>query len=144
MGGTLIDLVTGKEYVPQFNSIVAFQVPRFHEVTAVTTQRPRYSIFGWFLKPGKLYELFSGSEDNAPSSRKRRKVEKETKGKKKNLGSSSKETVAGATDARKSTDDDKLNKRKTQQRDTDTGHQAHECKLARRLLAKYNPSKSSS
>jgi hypothetical protein len=32
-------------------------VPRFHEVTAVTASRPRYSIFGWFLKPGRIYPL---------------------------------------------------------------------------------------
>uniref|UniRef100_A0A7S1IN91 Prolyl 4-hydroxylase alpha subunit domain-containing protein n=1 Tax=Eutreptiella gymnastica TaxID=73025 RepID=A0A7S1IN91_9EUGL len=47
-------------YVPEFNSLVAFTVPRWHEVTGVTTQRPRYSVFGWFLQPGHLYPLQTG------------------------------------------------------------------------------------
>ena len=38
--------------VPAFNRLVAFDVPRYHEVTAVTVEddvlRPRLSIFGWF------------------------------------------------------------------------------------------------
>lgn len=56
-GGLLIDLEGGKTYVPEFNSAVIFRVPRFHEVTPVKTHRPRYSIFGWWLVPGKKYEL---------------------------------------------------------------------------------------
>lgn len=59
----------GKEYVPEFNSIVAFKVPRYHEVTAVTSRRPRLSIFGWFLQPGKLYELYTGEEKVAAERR---------------------------------------------------------------------------
>jgi Rps23 Pro-64 3,4-dihydroxylase Tpa1-like proline 4-hydroxylase len=35
-GGVLIDIPTGTRYVPEFNSLVAFRIPRFHEVTAVT------------------------------------------------------------------------------------------------------------
>ena len=45
-------------YVPEFNSVIAFRVPRYHEVTHMRTNRPRYSVFGWFLQPGQLYELF--------------------------------------------------------------------------------------
>lgn len=39
------------EYVPQFNSAVAFFVPRQHEVTKMIGDRPRYSVFGWFMRP---------------------------------------------------------------------------------------------
>jgi hypothetical protein len=28
MGGVLVDLQTGKRYVPKFNSLVAFRIPR--------------------------------------------------------------------------------------------------------------------
>jgi hypothetical protein len=88
--GLLEDLEGGKTYVPEFNSVVAFNVPRDHVVTPVTgnrfvrahtislshavsrlarrdrtharthasrTHRPRYSIFGWMLRKGRLYEL---------------------------------------------------------------------------------------
>ena len=41
--------------VPKFNRLVYFEVPRDHEVTAVAVEddveRPRLSIFGWFLVP---------------------------------------------------------------------------------------------
>ncbi|PNW85431.1 hypothetical protein CHLRE_03g186100v5 [Chlamydomonas reinhardtii] len=67
-GGVLVDLEdtaagpSGRRYVPQWNSVVAFKVPRYHAVTALTTDRPRYSIFGWFLLPGKRYPLFTGDD----------------------------------------------------------------------------------
>ena len=48
-------------YVPEFNSIAAFRVPRWHIVTPVACDEPRYSVFGWFLSPGRLYELQLGS-----------------------------------------------------------------------------------
>lgn len=56
-GGLLEDLEGGKTYVPEFNSLVAFNVPRDHVVTPVTGTRPRYSIFGWMLRKGRLYEM---------------------------------------------------------------------------------------
>lgn len=60
-GGQLVDMVTGKEYVPEFNSIVAFSVPRFHEVKPVLMASvERYTVFGWFFKPGINYELWNG------------------------------------------------------------------------------------
>ncbi|GIL72735.1 hypothetical protein Vretimale_4446 [Volvox reticuliferus] len=68
-GGVLIDLEdptappgVGRKYVPLWNSVVAFRVPRYHAVTPMTTNRPRYSIFGWFLEPGRLYELYRGED----------------------------------------------------------------------------------
>lgn len=62
-GGQLLDMVTGMEYVPEFNSVVAFEVPRFHEVKPVLVPSvERYSVFGWFFKPGINYELWNGEE----------------------------------------------------------------------------------
>ena len=49
-------------YVPQFNSVIAFRVPRYHQVTPVSSSQPRYSVFGWFLQPGQLYDLFEGED----------------------------------------------------------------------------------
>jgi len=49
-GGLLVDGQTGDVYVPEFNSIVAFYVPRTHEVTPLAVARPRYSVFGWFVR----------------------------------------------------------------------------------------------
>lgn len=59
-GGAFHDLETGEEILPEFNTLVAFHVPRFHAVLPVTGKTPRFSIFGWFLRPGKLYSLESG------------------------------------------------------------------------------------
>lgn len=61
-GGVLVDLQTGTRHVPLFNSAVLFTVPRFHEVTPVTAARPRFGIFGWFLKPGRSYDLLLADE----------------------------------------------------------------------------------
>eukprot|EP00887_Chlorella_sp_A99_P003532 scaffold7.g3532.t1 len=47
MGGLLVDLEacdapgSRREYVPKFNSAILFTVPRYHQVTPVTTDRPR-------------------------------------------------------------------------------------------------------
>ena len=49
-GGLFVDHATGRRFVPEFNSLVAFRVPREHEVTRCTGDRPRYSVFGWFLR----------------------------------------------------------------------------------------------
>jgi hypothetical protein len=69
--------------VPEFNSLVAFRIPRFHEVTAVTADRARYSIFGWFLTEGVLYDLYKGEEqEEAPRQARARgaKAPKKVKG----------------------------------------------------------------
>jgi len=60
-GPTLKKFETPTEIVPKFNRLVCFQVPRFHEVTKVLAnrveedERPRLSVFGWFLTDKKLY-----------------------------------------------------------------------------------------
>ncbi|KAK3266960.1 hypothetical protein CYMTET_24449 [Cymbomonas tetramitiformis] len=51
MGGCFVDLELGLEHVPAFNSLVAFRVPRLHQVTELYTSRDRFSMFGWFYKP---------------------------------------------------------------------------------------------
>lgn len=56
-GGALLDLETEKPYIPEFNSLIVFKVPRWHEVEPVLSNRSRYSVFGWFFEPGTLYEL---------------------------------------------------------------------------------------
>lgn len=51
-------------YVPEFNSVIAFRVPRWHEVTPVIVDRPRFSVFGWFLEEGELYPLLTNEPAN--------------------------------------------------------------------------------
>lgn len=60
-GGVLID--RGKRdspphtrYVPEFNSLIAFQVPRWHEVSKMECTRSRYSVFGWFWVEEKTFK----------------------------------------------------------------------------------------
>ncbi|MEW5301765.1 MAG: hypothetical protein WDW36_004603 [Sanguina aurantia] len=71
MGGALVDLEDPgghRTYVPIYNSAVVFLVPRFHQVTPVTAARPRFSIFGWSLHPGALYELMTAHQDQSGGS----------------------------------------------------------------------------
>mmetsp|Transcript_18335 Transcript_18335/g.36021 ORF Transcript_18335/g.36021 Transcript_18335/m.36021 type:complete len:152 (-) Transcript_18335:99-554(-) len=60
-GGILLDMEqNSKQYVPKFNSLISFAVPRKHAVTAVKPRKdrlPRYSLFGWFLVEGDLYKF---------------------------------------------------------------------------------------
>jgi hypothetical protein len=54
-GGHFVDLAgKGKEkHLPEFNTLLAFEVPRRHAVAEVCAPkgRGRYSIFGWWLMP---------------------------------------------------------------------------------------------
>lgn len=51
LGGAFVDVeANDKKFVPEFNSLVLFKVPRRHYVEPVTqSDFPRYSVFGWFL-----------------------------------------------------------------------------------------------
>jgi Rps23 Pro-64 3,4-dihydroxylase Tpa1-like proline 4-hydroxylase len=40
-------------HVPEFNSLIAFRIPRWHAVTPVTTAHPRYSVRGRQLDLGQ-------------------------------------------------------------------------------------------
>lgn len=66
-GGHLVDLEpkpgTPSSFVPIYNSLVLFEVPHWHAVSAVKAERYRYSIFGWWHQQGKRYDL-PGSESN--------------------------------------------------------------------------------
>ena len=50
-GGEFVDRATGAAYAPSHNSLVAFRVPRLHEVRPPTSDRLRYSVFGWLYAP---------------------------------------------------------------------------------------------
>lgn len=57
-GGALLDFATETEHVPTFNTLIVFEVPRMHAVAPVLIDgMPRLSVFGWWLKRGRLYEL---------------------------------------------------------------------------------------
>jgi len=67
MGGMFVDCEDtsspeGKrEYAPSFNTLVAFEIPRYHIVTPVLPPYTRYSVFGWTLEPGtSLYSIGDG------------------------------------------------------------------------------------
>ncbi|CAJ1406844.1 unnamed protein product [Effrenium voratum] len=51
-GGQFVDLESEEgaaKHSPDFNTLVAFEVPRLHEVSAVRKGHARYSLFGWWL-----------------------------------------------------------------------------------------------
>jgi predicted 2-oxoglutarate/Fe(II)-dependent dioxygenase YbiX len=50
-GGEFVDRATGAAYAPSHNSLVAFRVPWLHEVRPPTSDRLRYSVFGWLYAP---------------------------------------------------------------------------------------------
>ena len=58
-GGCFVDLggergEEGETVLPVFNTLVAFRIPRWHEVSPVTPAAPprsRLSIFGWAYNP---------------------------------------------------------------------------------------------
>ena len=57
----LDDAVPGLEIVPQWNTLVHFQVPRWHSVTPVRSSKQRYALYGWVLVP-RVHLLHSESE----------------------------------------------------------------------------------
>ena len=75
MGGLFVDHVAGKQYAPQFNTLVAFTVPRQHEVTPVQAAFPgkRLSLFGWFMEPGEKYRIDIDLTEAAPRKKKSRR-----------------------------------------------------------------------
>eukprot|EP00656_Telonema_subtile_P004152 TRINITY_DN11885_c0_g1_i1.p1 TRINITY_DN11885_c0_g1~~TRINITY_DN11885_c0_g1_i1.p1 ORF type:complete len:192 (-),score=25.07 TRINITY_DN11885_c0_g1_i1:10-585(-) len=50
-GGLFLDEETGERFVPEWNTLVHFQVPRWHSVTKVTANKRRFAIYGWVLVP---------------------------------------------------------------------------------------------
>jgi hypothetical protein len=63
-GGAFVDLEGQREFFPKFNTLLLFRVPRMHFVGPVLSARQRrYSVFGWWLAPGKLYDLDGAAEE---------------------------------------------------------------------------------
>ena len=122
-------------------------MPRFHQVEAVLEKnRPRYSIFGWYLLPGKLYELNLGNKNTSEKGGKKilegRKKEKEdterTMNKKKN-----KKRRAAAVESERENEKDSQEAKKGEEQEEksiDRDSLPH-CKLAQRILAAYEKSK---
>ena len=82
-GGILRDLYyqhradhKGMSYVPEFNSLVAYHVPREYEITPVLSDEPLLSVFGWYLQEGELYDLKPPSLPSALASADRDKPKK--------------------------------------------------------------------
>jgi len=84
-GGCLLDLKESDNgmpevrHVPKYNSLMVFEVPHWHAVTGVTSERYRYSIFGWWHQQGKRYELpgapiSASAATKGPGAKKKRKV----------------------------------------------------------------------
>jgi len=73
-GGSFVDLQGGVSHVPLFNSVVAFRVPRRHEVEVVKTDRARLSIFGWFYVPCEAEPVKRKASDQHRKKKKRKKM----------------------------------------------------------------------
>lgn len=58
-------------HLPIYNKLSVFEVPHWHAVTAVTSDRYRYSIFGWWHQQGLRYELPSEEDNGAAAVAKR-------------------------------------------------------------------------
>lgn len=75
-GGLFVDhgSIPSRPLIPKFNSLVAFEVPRLHQVTAVDKLcgDKRFSIFGWSL----VLPTCSGSSRGSTSRKKNHKVKK--------------------------------------------------------------------
>jgi hypothetical protein len=56
---------------PYLHHVLA--VPRLHEVTKCVTDRPRCSVFGWFLVHEKLYDLQTNAKNAKHKKRKKKK-----------------------------------------------------------------------
>ena len=82
LGGAFVDLATGSELVPRFNSLVAFWVPRMHEVTPMLTRRERLSVFGWFYVRCPSGSTDAAEEPRRKQGRKHGREEAEDKSKK--------------------------------------------------------------
>eukprot|EP00435_Cladocopium_sp_Y103_P006610 s2158_g2.t1 len=71
-GGQFVDMAASKHVLhsPDFNTLVAFEVPRLHAVRALRGRRPRYSLFGWWLRPGARAKGTKGMARPAAKGRK--------------------------------------------------------------------------
>lgn len=98
-GGSFLDLgekvaPDASKLVPVYNSLVAFEVPHMHAVSAVTGSRYRYSVFGWWHQKGKRYELPTEGVKQSAGKKRKAKENEATEG-----------SGAGASKASSSTGD---------------------------------------
>lgn len=67
----------GMSYVPEFNSLIAYHVPRQYEVTPILSEEPLLSVFGWYLQEGELYDLKPPTSAEIAEQNKAKKTKKE-------------------------------------------------------------------
>lgn len=112
-------------------------MPRYHQVEAVREKiRPRFSIFGWYLLPGKLYELYDGkntieridnNDDDDENSLRVEEMEKRGTTKKKERKNKKRTAVAAVNEKkRKEEEEQKV--------------ALPQCKLGQRILAQHEKS----
>ena len=75
----------GATYVPEFNSLIAFHVPREYEITPVRSEDPLLSVFGWFLQEGELYDLRAPDAAAGEDSSKKKSIKERAKATKRKL-----------------------------------------------------------
>ncbi|PSC76917.1 cupin superfamily subfamily [Micractinium conductrix] len=133
----------GRLYVPRWNSAVFFRVPRYHAVTPLTTDRPRYSVFGWFLQPGRLYELYTGEgEQDGEQQQQDEEQQKEKTSDRRTDGQAQQgrlqqgDAAAAAPTAEQQQQRPGGKRRHKKQRRQKAAEGAPQCLLAQRLLAR--------
>ena len=79
-GGCFLDRAKRppRPVAPTHNTLIAFEVPRMHEVQPLTSDRPRFSVFGWLHAPVPGSRKRPGQDEtgNTTKSKKRRKKKK--------------------------------------------------------------------
>ena len=69
-GGQFVDIQSQRWplapcLTPQFNTLLAFRIPRKYVLTAVRHSAPLYAMHGWWLAEGELYSVDDEVEDGA-------------------------------------------------------------------------------
>lgn len=68
-GGQFVDLAAADgstRFEPLFNSLLLYEIPRAHEVSAVRgVGSPLFAMHGWWMAEGELYEMDSDDDDEA-------------------------------------------------------------------------------
>ena len=70
-GGQFVDLAdgSGTRFKPLFNSLLLYEIPREHEISAVRgaggrVVPPLYAMHGWWMAEGELYDMSSDDDDH--------------------------------------------------------------------------------
>jgi hypothetical protein len=75
----------GATYVPEFNSLIAFHIPREYEITPVLSDDPVLSVFGWYLQEGELYDLRPPAPAGAEDQSKKKSIKEKAKAAKRKM-----------------------------------------------------------